>query len=120
MLPHSFQRQPLKSYLAIFLAFLCFYYFFIHPKPPKSAQSSQSSPRLNPIPRNIWHVSFNYSPFPRLGESVQSWVMQNQDYSYTLLSKEGAEDFVKQHYSQRRKIAQTFLDLEYPIFRAGL
>ena len=44
--------------------------------------------------------------------------MQNQDYSYTLLSKEGAEDFVKQHYSPKPKIAETFLDLEYPIFRA--
>lgn len=63
-------------------------------------------------------IFFNFSPFPRLGELVQSWVMQNQDYSYTLLSKEGAEDFVKQHYSPKPKIAETFLDLEYPIFRA--
>lgn len=46
--------------------------------------------------------------------------MQNQDYSYMLLSKEGAEKFVKEHYSRRPEILNTFLDLNFPIFRADL
>lgn len=37
-----------------------------------------------------------------------------------LVSKKGAESFVKEHYSKKPHIAQTFLDLKYPIFRADL
>lgn len=37
-----------------------------------------------------------------------------------LLGKEGAERFVTEHYSQRPEIAHTFLELDYPIFRADL
>lgn len=37
-----------------------------------------------------------------------------------LLGQEGAENFVREHYSRRPEIAQTFLDLNYTIFRADL
>ena len=125
MLPRSLQRAPFALSLAIFLTILCCYYFFIYsnlPNLPKSIISSPStsSPPLDAIPRNTWHVFFNDSPFPRLGESVNSWVTQNPDHSYTLLSKEGAENFVREHYSQRPEIAHTFLDLNFHIFRADL
>lgn len=119
MLPHSFQRQPFRFYLAIFLTILCFC-FFNDLTPPVSLRSSPYSPQLDPIPQNIWQVFFNHSAFPRLGESIQSWVTENQDYSYMLLGKTGAERFVKEQYSQRPEIAQTFLDLKYTIFRADL
>lgn len=120
MLPRSLQRTHFASSLAIFLTILCLYYFFTLPNPPKILSSSSSSPPLDAIPPNIWQVFFNHSPFPGLGESVQSWVTQNQDHSYMLIGKEGAEKFVTDHYSQRPEIAHTFLELKYPIFRADL
>lgn len=37
-----------------------------------------------------------------------------------LVGKEGAETFVKEHYSERPGIAHAFLDLQFPIFQADL
>lgn len=119
MLLRNLPRTSFGFSLAVFLTVLYFYYFYIS-NPTKSPSSSPSSSQLDAIPRNIWQVFFNHSPFPQLGESIQSWVLKNQDHSYMLLSNEGAENFVTKHYSQRPEIAQTFLELNFPIFRADL
>lgn len=37
-----------------------------------------------------------------------------------LVSSQGADDFVKKHYSGRPRILRTFQDLRFPIFRADL
>ena len=122
MLPRNLQRPLFRISLAVIFIILCFYHFL---DSPTSLQTVPLSPPVSPsasdkIPQNIWEVFFNYSSFDRLGESVQSWILKNQDYSYMLVSKEGAETFVKEHYSERSEIAHAFLNLKIPIFQADL
>lgn len=126
MLFRTLRRRPWESCLVITLVLLLYFYhgriiINDHPSPlPTPVDLSNQNLSLKEIPRNIWQVFLGYSPFDRLGETVQSWVMANQDYSYMLVSKEGAENFVREYYSERPDIVQTFIDIRYPIFQSDL
>lgn len=97
------------------------------PKPQQQQQQQpqpqppQPPPALEEIPQRIWQIFLNYSSYAELDNSIHSWVRNNQDYSYTLVSNEGADTFVRKHYlADRPEIANTFLDTHFPIFRSDL
>ena len=110
---HIRPRHRLHTWIIIVCLFCCYYLSNELIATPKALPSPG-------IPNKIWQVFFNYAPYARLGEFVQSWNLVNQDCSYTLMSNQGANEFVRKHYFDRPHILQTFLDLQYPIFRADL
>ena len=120
MVPHSLRRRSFAFVVASFLFVLCYYRFHNKEAATKSLPSSIPSPTLREIPHKIWQVFLGYSPFDGLGETVQSWVTTNQDFSYVLVSNEGANSFIKEYFSERPHILQTYQKLRYPIFRSDL
>lgn len=46
---------------------------------PMTPISTDSHLNFNQIPHKIWQIFLGYSPFDRLGESIQSWVKKNPD-----------------------------------------
>ncbi len=124
MVSHMLRRRSLGFCVASFLIIWCFYRFHFQQTPNDRLTSTitkpASKPALQEIPHNIWQVFLGYSPFDRLGETVQSWVMKNQDFSYVLVSDEGATSFVNERYSERPRILHTYQSLKYPIFRSDL
>lgn len=131
----KFQAKQLGAFLLAFILLVIFCSSFARdeqtsPIPPPSVgedpkprqqQPPQPPPALEGIPQKIWQIYLNHSPYAELDNSIQSWVKNNQDYSYTLVSDEGANTFVREHYMVGRpEIANTFLDTRFPIFRADL
>ncbi len=106
--------------VVIILVILCLGQLYLRQGATQPSSLLVSNHSLPQIPRNLWQVFLGYSPFERLGESVQSWILANQDYSYVLLSNDGATSFVHECYSDRPKVLHTFMDIGYPIFRADL
>lgn len=88
---------------------------------PKPQQQQTPAPVLEGIPQKIWQIFLNSSTHAGLDDAIHSWVSNNQDYSYTLVSDQGADNFVRKHYlANRKEIAHTFLDTRFPIFRSDL
>lgn len=88
---------------------------------PKPQEQQPPPPALEEIPQKIWQIFLNYSIYAGLDNAIHSWVKNNQDYSYTLVSDQGADTFVRKHYlADRMEIANTFLDTRFPIFRSDL
>ena len=119
MLLRGFLRSFLLSVSSLFII-LAFFRFSYHPTSIKIVPLNITRPAAQDIPRNIWQVFLGYSEYEGLGKTIQSWVKENQDYSYFLVSKDGAEDFVKEYYAERPDIVKTFMDVQFPIFRADL
>ena len=113
-------RHPFTTAVVIILAILCLEQLYLRQGAIQSSSLLILNPSLPHIPRNLWQVFLNYSPFDRLGESVQSWILTNQDYSYVLLSNDGATSFVHEHYSDRLEVLHTFMNVGYSVFRADL
>ena len=110
------RNQPILAFLLL-ASWSLYQLYYGGTRPPGGAYAPAS---LEPIPQQIWQVFFNYSPFERLTESVDSWVSSNLGFTYTLISDEGANQFVERHYHDRPKILHTFLDLKLEVFRADL
>lgn len=104
---------------AIFALIVIIYWLCIHEPIIQLPAPLPSSP-LQQIPRNIWQLYFGYSPLGDLGTSIITWISMNQDFQYVLMSSEGGNAFVQKHYSDQPKVLQTFLDLQFPIFRSDL
>ncbi len=80
--------------------------------------------RPDPIPENIWQI---FDPTKRsnplyqtLRESIQSWIIHNPDFKYTLVSDEGANEFVAQHYHSQSRTRSTFDEINIPVLQADL
>ncbi|KAJ1326553.1 alpha 1,6-mannosyltransferase [Microdochium nivale] len=74
------------------------------------------------VPRKIWQILL---PMPASVEAkgtslsdAESWLNKNPGYTYTLLGAEGAESFIKLHYSDQPEILDTFNALENPAMRS--
>ena len=88
-----------------------------HPLASLALNASVHSYRF---PRKIWQIS-------RTGPSgldendrinIQSWVKINQKHRYEILTQYSAESYVKDRFSHRPDIEETFVDLQDPILRA--
>lgn len=130
MILRKFQPRQLVTFLVGFILLFIFCSSF-----ERDEQTSPISPPLaaveplqqqpptasEEIPQKIWQISLNHSSYAELDNSIHSWVKNNQDYSYTLVSSEGADTFVRKHYlADRPEIANTFLDIRFPLFRSDL
>ena len=124
MVSHILRRRSLGFCVTSFLIVWCFYRSHPHQTPSDSLTSTITKPgsktSLQEIPHNIWQIFLGSSLFDRLGDMVQSWVMKNQDFSYVLVRDDGANSFVKEHYSERPDILHTYQSPKYPIFRCDL
>lgn len=109
------QRQRLYSYILVIFGLWCLYRLYL--TVPILPTEPSGTPSYG-IPPTIWQIYFGYKPFDRLGETIESWVRTNQDYSYKLVSDQGANEFVEKHYADRPEIMRTFLEITYPVFRA--
>lgn len=86
----------------------------------QNTSSTASWPILDVIPPKIWQIYFGYSPIGDQIGLVDTWILKNQDYSYTLMSDDGANAFARKNYAQRPDVLQTFLELKLPVFRSDL
>ena len=89
---------------------------------PLASLALNASEYSNPFPRKIWQTS-KAGP-AGLGEddrkAIQSWVKINQKHRYEILTQYSAESYVKDRFSHRPDIEETFIDLQDPILRADL
>ena len=97
------------------------------PEPSHRRETILLHQELDNIPNNIFQLLFNNGPAPtghalhqRLGESVQSWVQTNPEFSYTLLNNDGANEFAAQQYASQPHILSTFLNIRIAVLRADL
>ncbi|KAL9122957.1 MAG: hypothetical protein Q9187_000482 [Circinaria calcarea] len=74
------------------------------------------------FPRKIWQTS-KTSPagLDHMDRtSIQSWTKMNQKWRYEIITQYSAESYVRDRFSHRRDIEETFTDLQDPILRADL
>lgn len=104
--------------ITIIIIFLCINNFWHR----HTVQKSRSE--LDDIPNDIWQCfdpkNTDHPLQRRLGESVQSWIVNNPDFKYTLVSDAGADDFVRNRYRSSSRVKSTFFDLNVAVFRADL
>lgn len=113
------RRRPVRSTAA---AFVCILFFIVLRFRSLSKVPSHPVPQpLDPIPHKIWQIWVGYSSMDDdLFRLARTWPIMNQDYQYTLVGNEGANQFVQKHYSTRPDILETFLDLKVPVLRSDL
>lgn len=89
---------------------------------PLASLAVNASEHSHLFPRKIWQTS-KTGP-AGLDENdrkaIQSWVKINQKHRYEILTQYSAESYVKDRFSQRPDIEETFVDLQDPILRADL
>lgn len=116
-----FRRQPIRSQIAtIFMLSMMVFFVWSKALIRVNDQSDNNSPMINAIPQKIWQIYFNNTGIEGYAPLLRSWIMRNQDYAYTLVSSDGADTFVRKHYSGRPEILEPYLDLRVPILRTDL
>ncbi|CAF9908082.1 hypothetical protein IMSHALPRED_006575 [Imshaugia aleurites] len=115
------RRRPARSILGSFL-FALYVYFFLYQGVTRSEsrQEQPLQPQLDEIPSRIWQIFFGYTPLSDFAPALQTWISNNQDYSYTLMSDQGANEFARKHYADRPDILGPFLQLEFHVLRSDL
>ena len=115
------RRRPTRSVLGTFLVALYLYFFTFRSPTGSVAQIPRSfQPHLEDIPPRIWQIFFGYDRLDDYAPALQTWILMNQEYSYTLMSNKGADDFVRKHYADRPDILEPFLQLKLPVLRSDL
>lgn len=118
------KRRPYRvgvgSLFAIIYIYLFVYYDSFLGLSSTKVNSSTAAIALDEIPQNIWQIFFGYTPLQDFAPSLQTWIARNQDYSYTLVSNDGANAFAREHYAERPEILQPFLDLKFSVLRSDL
>lgn len=115
------RRRPARFSLGAFF-FALYVYFFIYHFPVGSGPLAQQplQPQLEEIPSRIWQIFFGYTPLDDFADALQTWISKNQDYSYTLMSNQGADEFAREHYADRPDILEPFLQLKFHVLRSDL
>ncbi|CAF9910111.1 MAG: hypothetical protein HETSPECPRED_009614 [Heterodermia speciosa] len=108
-----FRRRSIQASLGSALIVILLYRFFF-----QAAPLVPTVPRPQEIPPKIWQIFFGYSPLSDFSDPLQTWISKNQDHSYTLVSNDGGNDFVRKHYATRPDILSPFLELRFPILRS--
>ena len=116
----SVPRRQVRFNLAGILVVLCIY-FFVHSSPLGRFSLRSARSPLERIPTRIWQIySFASTNIDEFVPPLSSWITNNQDFSYTLMSNDGADAFARKHYADRPEVLQPFLDLQFPIIRTDL
>ena len=119
--PSILRRRPTRSVLGTFLVALYLYFFtFRSPTGPAARIPRSLQPHLEGIPPQIWQIFFGYAQLDEYAPALQTWILMNQEYSYTLMRNKGADDFVRKHYADRPNILEMFLQLKLPVLRSDL
>lgn len=111
------RRHPLECLIWVVLFVL--YIHYINRRPLLEPVSPQKPP-LDDIPTKIWQVSFNDTSIDFYTDSIHTWITENPDYQYTLVSTVGANAFALKHYANGREILKPFLSLRVPMLRSDL
>lgn len=115
------RRRPARFTFGAFLFTIYLYLFVLHGPTGSGSRTQQAlRPQLDEIPPRIWQIFFGYTPLDDFAPALQTWISKNQDYSYTLMSNEGANDFARKHYSDRPDILEPFLQLNFHVLRSDL
>ncbi len=87
---------------------------------PLASLAQNTSLHSHLFPRKIWQTSKTGPAGLNENDrkSIQSWVKINQKHRYEILTKYSAETYVKDRFSHRPDIEETFVDLQDPILRA--
>ena len=122
--------DPKTSRLLLIYCFLStlFCFRFIHLAKQNSLicelstqHSEQNDSTISPaFPRKIWQTS-KTGPIGIEGDdrkAVQSWMKLNQKHRYEILTDFSAESYIRDRFSHRSDIQETYQDLEDPILRA--
>ena len=115
------RRRPARFRFGAFFFALCVYLFIYH-NLIASGSLAHQPPRhqLEDIPSRIWQIFFGYTPIDDFTDALQTWISKNQDYSYTLMSNQGADEFARKHYIDRPEILEPFLQLKFHVLRSDL
>lgn len=81
--------------------------------------ASSSSPDF---PRQIWQTARTNLPSldPSTQTSIKSWMDQNADHLYTLITAERGHSYVEEHFAHRPDLVADFLAIQDPMLRADL
>ncbi|KAL8747294.1 MAG: hypothetical protein Q9190_000800 [Brigantiaea leucoxantha] len=88
-----------------------------HPTPPVPKHNAIGEP-LKPISNNIWQINLGEPLSSECGDSISSWIQKNPQHSYTLLTNDGANQYIKSHYDSNSPVRKAFLELQNPILRS--
>lgn len=131
---HSAEPKPNKLLFiyCIISTLFCFHFISIAKhrtqdweptlEPALEPAASNLSTPSSQFPRKIWQTSKN-GPAGLDSEDrqpIQSWVKINQKHRYEILTAHTAESYVRDTFSHRQDIVETFTDLQDPILRADL
>ena len=114
------RRRPTRSALGAFLIALYLYFFVRSPTGSAARIPRSLQPHLEGIPPQIWQIFFGFARLDDYAPALQAWILMNQDYSYTLMRNQGADNFVRKHYADRPDILEVFLQLKLPVLRSDL
>ena len=114
-------RRPTRSALGTILVVL-YLYFFTFRSPTESVARIPRSvqPHLEGIPPRIWQIFFDHDRLDDYAPALQTWILMNQGYTYTLMRSKGADEFVRKHYADRPDVLEPFLQLKLPVLRSDL
>lgn len=89
---------------------------------PLASLAVNASEHSHLFPRKIWQTSKTGPAGLDQNDrkAIQSWVKINQKHRYEILTQYSAESYVKDRFSHRPDIEETFVDLQDPILRADL
>ena len=117
------QRRPARFAFGAFL-FALYVYLFIYRGSSLSTSWVQHAqplqPQLDEIPPRIWQIFFGYTPLDDLAPALHTWISKNQDYRYTLMSNQGADDFARKYFADRPDVLEPFLQLKTHVLRSDL
>ena len=81
--------------------------------------STHSSIGQGHIPNQIWQIFYGFTPTNnKLQKSALSWMALNPTYSYTRIGRQGALDFVREHYADRPDIIRVYEAVQIPVLAA--
>lgn len=119
----AFISVALIIVLSLFILFQGTDYIAL-PKRPYTYAFANSTYSLKPpakdIPQNIWQIYFGQIPSGGLDQALWTWISKNPNHSHILIRDQGADAFVRAHYSNRVDILNTFLELNVPVLRSDL
>lgn len=111
----------LLAIISVFLALGQTQWFSKQPQWDAFSRTDSGWEERGRIPSKIWQIFYGYSDLnPQLRKGTDSWLNKNPAWSYSRLGKQGANDFVQHHYSDRQDLVQLYSSIKTPVLAADL